>query len=82
MVRGHEAVGNAPLAARGRAGLHFPGPTGLCTKTDADVVRRRNDGGWRNFQQIYRDLVDAWALYDSSAESPVLVSMGRGREQG
>ena len=28
MVRGHEAAGNAPLAARGRAGLRFPGPMG------------------------------------------------------
>ena len=29
MVRGYEAAGNAPpLAARGRAGLRFPGPTG------------------------------------------------------
>ena len=32
MVRGHEAAGNAPLAARGRAGLHFPGPTGCARK--------------------------------------------------
>ena len=29
MVRGHEAAGNAPLAARGRARLRFTGPTGV-----------------------------------------------------
>ena len=28
MVRGHEAAGNTPLAARRRARLHFPGPKG------------------------------------------------------
>ena len=48
---------------------------------DEDVVRRRFDGGWRNFQQIYRELVDAWALYDSSEIIPQLVSEGRNYEQ-
>ena len=49
---------------------------------DEDVVRRRFDGGWRNFQEIYRNLVDAWALYDSAARIPRLVSEGRNREKG
>ena len=48
---------------------------------DEDVVRRRFDGGWRNFRQIYRNLVCAWALYDSSARIPRLVSEERHREQ-
>lgn len=49
---------------------------------DEDVVRRRFDGGWSNFQQIYRSLVDYWALYDSSETTPQLVSEGRNRERG
>ena len=48
---------------------------------DEDVVRRRFDGGWRNFQQIYRNRVDSWALYDSSTRIPRLVSEGSSREQ-
>ena len=80
MVRGHEAAGNTPLAAQGRARLHFPGPTGLCTKTDDDVVRRRYDGGWLDFQKIYRNRADAWTLYDFSTEIPRLVSVRRNRE--
>ena len=43
---------------------------------DADVVRRRFEGGWRNFEQIYRDLVDTWAVYDSFEEVPRLVLEG------
>ena len=41
-----------------------------------DVVRRRYEAGWRNFQQIYRKLVDTWVVYDNSAETPVLVDSG------
>jgi predicted ABC-type ATPase len=41
-----------------------------------DVVRRRYEAGWRNFQQIYKKLVDTWVLYDSSGETPVLVDAG------
>ena len=40
------------------------------------VIRRRFDAGWRNFEDIYRDLVDAWAVYDNSAEVPLLVAEG------
>ena len=32
-------------------------------------IRRRFDSGWRNFQLLYKDLVDEWALYDAT-ESP------------
>ena len=38
------------------------------------VIRRRFHSGWRNFEHIYRDLVDAWAVYDNSGEVPVLVA--------
>ena len=40
------------------------------------VIRRRFDAGWRNFEHIYRDLVDSWAVYDNSGEVPVLVGEG------
>lgn len=41
-----------------------------------DVIRRRYDAGWRNFQQTYRKLVDTWVVYDNSGETPVLVDSG------
>ena len=41
------------------------------------VIRRRFHAGWRNFEQVYRALVDAWAVYDNSGEVPMLVAEGR-----
>ena len=41
-----------------------------------DVIRRRYEAGWRNFQQIYKISVDAWVLYDNSGETPLLVDAG------
>ena len=35
-----------------------------------EVIRRRFDAGRRNFDTIYRELVDEWVLYDSSGEAP------------
>ena len=40
------------------------------------VVRRRYQVGWRNFETLYRHLVDAWALYDNSEAVPKLVAEG------
>ncbi len=40
------------------------------------VIRRRFDRGRRNFEEIYRDLVDAWAVYDNSGGAPILVAEG------
>ena len=37
------------------------------------VIRRRFDTGRRNFEQVYRDLVDGWALYDNSGVEPELL---------
>ena len=37
------------------------------------VARRRFTKGWSNFQNVYRDLVDSWRLYDNSGEQPVLL---------
>ena len=42
-----------------------------------DVIRRRFDAGWCNFQSIYRDLVDEWSLYDSTTVPPTLLETGR-----
>jgi predicted ABC-type ATPase len=41
-----------------------------------EVIRRRYEAGWRNFQELYKKLVDAWVLYDNSGETPVLVDAG------
>jgi len=43
---------------------------------DDSVIRRRFDKGWNNFHNIYKNLVDAWALYDNSYESPQLIDVG------
>ena len=40
------------------------------------VIRRRFHAGWSNFEQIYRDLVDNWAVYDSSDYVPLLLEEG------
>ena len=37
------------------------------------VIRRRFASGWRNFEERYRLLVNAWAQYDNSGERPVLI---------
>ena len=41
-----------------------------------DVIRRRFDAGWHNFQTVYRDLVDDWKIYDYSTGAPVLLAEG------
>ena len=43
------------------------------------VIRRRFPTGLKNFNKIYKQLVDAWVLYDNSQENPVLLEQG-GRE--
>ncbi len=40
------------------------------------VIRRRFHAGWRNFEHVYRDLVDAWAVFDNSGDAPQLVAEG------
>jgi len=30
----------------------------------------------KEFEQIYRDEVDAWALYDNAGDEPVLINWG------
>ncbi|HZY30962.1 MAG TPA: AAA family ATPase [Candidatus Methylomirabilis sp.] len=40
------------------------------------IVRRRFGRGFRNFEKVYRGLVNAWALYDNSGSLPILISSG------
>lgn len=40
------------------------------------AMRRRFAAGLRNFQGVYRDLVDVWLYYDNSGEEPVLLDWG------
>ena len=42
----------------------------------AAIVRRRFHQGWRNFEQLYRPLVNHWELYDNSETSPRLIDEG------
>jgi predicted ABC-type ATPase len=41
-----------------------------------DVIRRRYEAGWKNFQNIYKGLVDDWVLYDNSGDKPELLDAG------
>jgi predicted ABC-type ATPase len=60
----------ARLSERVRAGGH---------NVSEDVVRRRYEGGLRNFFGFYRSLADGWSFHDNSAVSgPRLIATGEG----
>jgi predicted ABC-type ATPase len=40
-----------------------------------DVIRRFVRG-WNNFEHVYRDIADAWAVYDNSGTVPRLLERG------
>lgn len=40
------------------------------------IIARRFESGRRNFEQIYRDLVDYWEYYDNSGARPRLIARG------
>ena len=40
------------------------------------VIRRRFAAGLRNFDEVYKPVVDDWALYDNLGESPLLLEWG------
>ena len=42
------------------------------------LIIRRFSKGWRNFENVYRDLVDEWRLYDNAGNLPALLAE-RGR---
>ncbi|HEY3256649.1 MAG TPA: zeta toxin family protein [Polyangiaceae bacterium] len=44
-----------------------------------EIVRRRFLAGRSNFDDLYKDLVDAWVLYDNSDAVPVLLDWGEKR---
>jgi predicted ABC-type ATPase len=44
-----------------------------------EVIRRRFTTGRANFENLYKPLVNAWALYDSSQPVPVLLDWGEKR---
>jgi predicted ABC-type ATPase len=44
-----------------------------------DVICRRFAAGRANFEKLYKPHADAWALYDSSEEAPVLLDWGEKR---
>lgn len=56
----------ARVATRVRQGGH---------NVPEDVVRRRFTAGLRNLP-AYRELVDAWAVYDNSDSEPMLIEQG------
>ena len=42
------------------------------------VIRRRFEAGWKNFNTIYKQIVNTWILYDNSGDIPELLDMGGG----
>ena len=57
----------ARVAARVAAGGHnIPEAT----------IRRRFSTGIHNFQKVYKELADNWALYDNSGEQPIIIERG------
>ncbi len=40
------------------------------------IIRRRFAAGLRNFELLYKSLVDEWALYDNSETAPKLIDEG------
>jgi predicted ABC-type ATPase len=57
----------ARVAARAAQGGH---------NVPEEVIRRRFDAGWRNFDRLYRGLVNRWVLYDNSESVPRRVAAG------
>ena len=41
-----------------------------------NIIRRRHEKGWQNFQSLYKHLVDAWLLFDNSGMTPRLLDEG------
>jgi predicted ABC-type ATPase len=57
----------ARVAARVRQGGH---------NVPEAVIRRRFDAGMRNFEAVYRGLVNSWVVYDSSDTPPRVIQAG------
>jgi predicted ABC-type ATPase len=44
-----------------------------------DVIRRRFESGWKNFNEVYKNLVDSWSVFDGSAKEPTIIEEGENR---
>lgn len=42
-------------------------------------IRRRFEAGLNNFHQVYKQIADAWTLYDSSGTIPLVIERGERR---
>jgi predicted ABC-type ATPase len=42
----------------------------------SEVIRRRFAAGLQNFERVYRDAVDTWAMYDNAGDEPVQINWG------
>ena len=40
------------------------------------IIQRRFSAGRANFENLFRDLVDSWAIYDNAGDEPQLVDWG------
>jgi len=38
-----------------------------------EVIRRRYERSWINFEQLYKKLADTWSLFDNSGKFPILI---------
>lgn len=38
-----------------------------------ETIKRRFTKGWDNFQNVYKDCVDAWVIFDDSSEKPIVI---------
>lgn len=41
-----------------------------------EVIGRRFERGWRNFESVYRDLVDEWMVYNNQSRSAIPIAKG------
>jgi len=42
----------------------------------SSIIHRRYTAGLKNFENLYKPVVDEWALYDNSESEPVLIEEG------
>lgn len=41
-----------------------------------DVIYRRFEAGKKNFEEVYKKLVDAWIIFNNSGEKPLFIEAG------
>lgn len=41
-----------------------------------ETIRRRFTAGMRNFETIYKAIVNEWAIFDNSSQTPILIGEG------